>query len=152
MTERSVKQREDQNRQFRSRGGPSAARPPPRQFVAPRPPPRQMGAPVFRPGFVSVWCRSCDQAHSEIDCRRRKQACFTCGSMEHWARECPNAALGFPRDSGGRGPVGRGQGRPPFRGRGGPQYSGGRTGGRVSAHALGIAEAAYDAAGTLEEG
>ena len=72
--------------------------------------------------------------------------------MEHWARECPNAALGFPRDSGGRGPAGRGQGRPPFRGRGGPQYSGGRTGGRVSAHALGIAEAAYDAAGTVEEG
>jgi hypothetical protein len=72
MTERNVKQREDQNRQFRSRGGPSTARPPLRQFMAPRPPPRQIATPVFRPGFVSVWCNSCNQAHSEIDCRRRK--------------------------------------------------------------------------------
>jgi hypothetical protein len=42
MTERNVKQREDQNRQMvRSGGGPSAARPPPRPIMTPRPPPRQ---------------------------------------------------------------------------------------------------------------
>ncbi|XP_078176354.1 uncharacterized protein LOC144569759 [Carex rostrata] len=152
MTERSVKQREDQNRQFRSRGGLSTARPPLRQFMAPRPPPRQIATPVFRPGFVSVWCHSCNQAHSELECRRRNQACYTCGNMEHWARECPNAALRFPRDGSGRGPTGRGQGRPPFRGRGTPQNSGGRIGGRVAAHALGIAEVAYDATRALEEG
>ena len=60
MTERNVKQREDQNRQVRSGGGPSTARPPPRQFMAPRPPPRQIATPVLRSGFVSVWCRSCN--------------------------------------------------------------------------------------------
>ncbi|XP_078180783.1 uncharacterized protein LOC144574648 [Carex rostrata] len=76
MTERNVKQREDQNRRFRSRGGPSTARPPPRQFMAPRPPPRQIAVPT----------------------------------------------------------------------------SGGRIGGRVAAHALGIADVAYDATRALEEG
>ena len=77
MTERNVKPREDQNRQFRSGGGPSTTRPPQRQMVAPRPPPRQIATPVFRPGFVSTWCRSCNQAHSELDCRRRNHACYT---------------------------------------------------------------------------
>ena len=152
MTERNVKQREDQNRQIvRSGGGPSTPRPPPRQMVTPRPPPRQIATPGFRPGFVPMWCHTCNQAHSEIQCRRRNSACFTCGSMEHWARECPNAALGFQRDIGARGPAGRGQGGPPFRGRGVPLISGGRAGGREAVHAIGASEAASDAVGVLEE-
>ena len=143
MTERNIKQREDQNRQrVRSGGGPSTA----------RPPPRQIAAPGFRPGFTPMWCRSCNQAHSEQDCRRLNRACFTCGSQDHWARECPNAAWGFQGDSGAGGPVGRGQGGSPSCGRGVPQFSGGRIGGRVSAHALGVSEVAPDATETLGEG
>jgi hypothetical protein len=49
QSERNVRQREDQNRQaVRSGGGPSTARPPPRQIVAPGPPLRQTAAPGYR--------------------------------------------------------------------------------------------------------
>lgn len=84
LAERNVKQRPDQSRQnVRPRGGFSTVRPPPRQVMTPRPPFRPVATSGFRSGFAPMWCRSCNQAHDEVECRRRNSSCFTCGSRDH---------------------------------------------------------------------
>ncbi|KAJ4792483.1 polyprotein [Rhynchospora pubera] len=37
----------------------------------------------------NTWCRTCNKAHDEWNCRFQNQACFNCGSTSHWRRDCP---------------------------------------------------------------
>ena len=156
FADRNVKQRADQSRPVvRSRGGSSSVRPPQRQVFTPRPsygPAATSGfRPAFQPSSAPMWCRSCNQAHDERECRRRNGVCYLCGSGAHWANECSNFIRRFPRDSGAGESASMGRGGPSLRGRGGSQVSGGnisragstntngRTGGRVAVHALDVA-------------
>src|SRR5664279_2649432 len=173
VAERNVKQKEAQSGQMsRSRGGPSFARSA-RSSMAPRPPFRQTSMPSVRSGMPSQWCRSCNQAHDEVDCRRKANTCFVCGSAGHWARECPNALVRMRGAGSMAGSAGVGRGAPTWRGRGASHASGanasrasssgsvgrvggagsaGRGDGRAAAHALNIAGTSSNAATALGDG
>ncbi|KAJ3707180.1 hypothetical protein LUZ61_010885 [Rhynchospora tenuis] len=64
------------------------------------------------------WCRRCQLPHPESQCWHINRACFICGNIDHWARDCPKYIPTYPQKGTTSGiNVGRGRGTPQ-RGRG----------------------------------
>ncbi|KAJ3705423.1 hypothetical protein LUZ61_009128 [Rhynchospora tenuis] len=37
----------------------------------------------------SNWCNRCKRPHLETQCRHLNRACYNCGSLHHWVKDCP---------------------------------------------------------------